>query len=335
MFGFAVLFVMLSAVVPWAIQREMAGQGDHLWRDLLTPRLLLPALALLLVYYVSDGLRLWFTLRALGQRQPLRSMFPLVFINMLFSNVTPMATGGGVVQVWHLYRRGVHIGAATAATTLRTLLASLIIFVPTPILLLSMDALEHSPLANQWVGWFGVLAALYVAFFILLLTRLRWFIGAACALLAIAQCLRILKPARRRRWQLRLYREMLRFGHSFRAFFKGNGFDRSMAIIWTVVFLISLFSFPALLMWGLGYPVDYPLILALMLINTFVMYFAPTPGAAGVAEGVFALLFTAQVEPRDLLLLVMGWRFLTIHLGMLIGVPVVLYSFGRRNPKHG
>lgn len=334
MFGFAALFILLSAVVPLAIQREMTDQMDGLWWELFTPRLLVPALALLLVYYTSDGLRLWFTLRALGQRQPLRSMFPLVFINMLFSNVTPMATGGGVVQVWHLYRRGVHIGAATAATTLRTLLASLIIFVPTPVLLLSLDALEHSPLANQWVGWFGLLAAFYVVFFVLLLLRMRWFIGAASVLLSLAQRLRIITGSRRRRWQFRLCREMLRFGQSFRAFFKGSGFDRSMAILCTLVFLVSLFSFPALLLWGLGYAVDYPMVLALMLINTFVMYFAPTPGAAGVAEGVFALLFTAQVEARDLLLLVLGWRFLTIHMGMLIGVPVALYSLGRRGSRH-
>lgn len=335
MIGFAALFILLSALVPLAIQREMHNQGGHLWQELFTARLIAPVLALLLVYYLSDGLRLWFTLRALGQRQPLRTMLPLVFINLLFSNVTPMATGGGVVQVWHLYKRGVHIGAATAATTLRTLLASLLIFLPTPALLLSVDRLESSPLADQWGGWLSLVAALYVGFFILLLWRLRWFIAAASSVLTLAHRLRMLTDSRRRRWQFRLNREMLRFGQSFRAFFKGNPVDRLMAVVCTAVFLMSLFSFPALLLWGLGYPVDYPLVLALMLINTFVMYFAPTPGAAGVAEGVFALLFTAQVEARDLLLLVIGWRFLTIHLGMLIGVPFILYSLGQRRQSHG
>ena len=83
-------------------------------------------------------------------------------------------------------------------------------------------------------------------------------------------------------------------------------------------------------MWGLGSPVDYPLILALMLVNTFIMYFAPTPGAAGIAEGVFAILFSTLAGSGELLILVLGWRFLTVHLGMLIGVPITLYALGRK-----
>lgn len=333
--GFALLFILLSVLVPLTIQQELSGHVDQLWSTLLTPRLVASILLLLVVYYLSDALRLWFTLRALGQHQPLRTMFPLVFINVLFSNITPMATGGGVVQIWHLHRRGIHVGAATAATTLRTLLASLMIFLPAPLLLVGFDKLVDSPLANQWAPWLGLFATLYVGFFILLLWRLRWFIHAATAILALARRLHLLGERRQRRWRFRLRREMIRFDYSFRAFFKGNRVDLLLALISTAVFLVSLFSFPALLLWGMGYPVDYPLILALMLVNTFIMYFAPTPGAAGVAEGVFAVLFTSLVASGDLLLLVLGWRFLTIHLGMLIGVPVSLHAFARREPANG
>ncbi|MDO8863463.1 lysylphosphatidylglycerol synthase transmembrane domain-containing protein [Haliea sp. E1-2-M8] len=333
--GFAVLFVLLSALVPVTIVKELNGQFDLLWRELFTPRFIVSALALLTVYYVSDGLRLWFTLRSLGQHQPLRTMLPLVFINLLFSNITPMATGGGVVQVWYLHRRGIHIGAATAATTVRTLLSSLMIFLPAPVLLFSIDRLVDSPLASQWGGWLGLFAVLYVAFFLLLLWRLRWFIHAATAVLALAHRLHLIGESRQRRWRFRLRREMIRFGYSFQAFFKGNLADLVLALVSTAIFLTSLFSFPALLLWGMGSPVDYPLILALMLVNTFIMYFAPTPGAAGIAEGVFAVIFTSLLESGDLLLLVLGWRFLTVHLGMLIGVPVSIYAFARRKDSHG
>lgn len=332
--GFAVLFILLSALVPFTIQRELNGQFAPLWRELFTLRFVALALALLLVYYLSDGLRLWFTLRALNQHQPLRAMLPLIFINILVSNITPMATGGGMAQIWYLHRRGIHIGAATAATTLRTLLASLMIFLPAPLLLLSIDQLVDTPLANQWGPWLGLFAALYVAFFMLLLWRLRWVIHLATAVLALAHRLRLIGEPRQRRWRFRLRREMIRFGYSFRAFFKGNRTYLLLALISTAVFLVALFSFPALLLWGMGYPVDYPLILALMLVNTFIMYFAPTPGAAGVAEGVFAVFFSGWLEAGELVLLVVGWRFLTVHLGMLIGVPVTLYVLARE-PRHG
>jgi len=328
------LFIALSVLVPVTIQQQLDGQFNLLWRALFTPQFILSALALLLVYYLSDGLRLWFTLRALGQQQPLTSIVPLVFINVLFSNITPMATGGGVVQIWYLHRRGAPLGVATAATTLRTLLASVMIFLPAPVLLFSIDRLVDSPLATQWGGWLALFAALYVAFFMLLLWRLRWFIAAVTTGLAAMNRLHLIGKSRQRRWRSRLRREMIRFGYSFRAFFQGARLDSFLAIVSTLVFLVSMFSFPALLLWGLGYAVDYPLVLGLMLVNTFVMYFAPTPGAAGIAEGVFAMLFTSQLAIGDLLLLVLGWRFLTIHLGMLIGVPVALHALGRK-PAHG
>ncbi|HCN70803.1 MAG TPA: TIGR00374 family protein [Pusillimonas sp.] len=332
--SFAVLFVLLSALVPFTIQQELNGQGEQLWNALFSPRMLVAAAALLAVYYLTDALRLWFTLRALGQYQPLRAMFPLVFINILFSNITPMATGGGVVQVWFLHRRGIHIGAATAATTLRTLLASLMIFLPAPFLMMSIDRLVDNPAISTWGPWMGLVAALYVAFFCVLLLKMRWFIHLGAQFLAVLKKTHLISASRERRWRFRLTREMIRFDYSFRAFFKAGYTDRLLALGSTALFLISLFSFPALIMWGLGYPVDYPLILALMLVNTFIMYFAPTPGAAGIAEGVFAILFSTLAVRGELLVLVLGWRFLTVHLGMLIGVPVTLFALGRKRPEH-
>ncbi|TCO77903.1 lysylphosphatidylglycerol synthase transmembrane domain-containing protein [Chromatocurvus halotolerans] len=328
--AFAALFIILSAVVPLTIHQELDGQVDHLWRELLKPRLVVSAVALLCVFYLSDALRLWFTLRALGEHPPFRVMLPLVFINVLFSGVTPMATGGGVMQIWHLHRHGIRIGAATAATTLRTLLSTLMIFLPAPLVLISLDELVGSSFAGQWSPWLGLFAALYLAFFVLLLWRLRWFIHAATAMLALAHRMHLIGSSRQRRWRFRLRREMIRFGYSFRAFFKGRPADQLLALVSTAIFLLSLFSFPALLLWALGYRIDYSLVLAAMLVNTFAMYFAPTPGAAGVAEGIFAVLFASLVGSGDLLILTLGWRFLTVHLGMLIGVPVTLYEIGRR-----
>lgn len=86
----------------------------------------------LLIYFAADGLRLYFVLRTLDAPVKLRQIFPLVFINILFSNVTPLATGGGFAQVWYLRRRGVAVGTSAAATTIRTILAMLVVFTAAP-----------------------------------------------------------------------------------------------------------------------------------------------------------------------------------------------------------
>ncbi len=92
----------------------------------------------------------------------------------------------------------------------------------------------------------------------------------------------------------------------------------------TLVFLVSLFSFPALLLWGLGYEAEYEHVLALLTVTTFIMYATPTPGASGVAEGLFGHFFSGIVRPEHLVLVTVLWRFLTIFLGMGIGVVLTL-----------
>jgi glycosyltransferase 2 family protein len=56
---------------------------------------------------------------------------------------------------------------------------------------------------------------------------------------------------------------------------------------------------------------------------TFFMYFTPTPGAAGIAEGAYGLLFAQLIQEKDILLLTLSWRFLTIYVGLAIGIFII------------
>jgi uncharacterized protein (TIRG00374 family) len=331
----ATLFVALSGAVPYVIYNELDGQWPVLDRRLLSWPVVVASLSLLVLYYCTDGLRLFYTLKALGYLIPIRHLSRLVFINILFSNITPMATGGGFAQIWYLRREGVHLGAATAATTLRTLLASVLIFIPTPFLMLSMEPLQASVLTcHSWGFYLALLALLYLTFFVLVLLRMRWIMAAAVGTVSLMYRYGLIGHARLHHWRFGLRREMVRFSHAIRAYLRGPRRDILLSVFFTVLFLLALFSFPALLLWGLGYRIDYLTVISLLVITTFIMYFAPTPGAAGIAEGVFSLLFARFVEGGDLLLIVVAWRFLTIHLGMLIGIPVTLHAVAQRAIPH-
>ena len=62
--------------------------------------------------------------------------------------------------------------------------------------------------------------------------------------------------------------------------------------------------------------------LGLVVVTTFVMYFSPTPGASGISEGVFGSFFRDILSGNHLILVIVGWRLLTIYLGMIIGLLV-------------
>ena len=92
----------------------------------------------------------------------------------------------------------------------------------------------------------------------------------------------------------------------------------------TVLFLLLLFLFSVMLIRALGYQAPVLTVLAFQVVVTFFMYFAPTPGATGIAEGGYGLLFAQLVQRQDIALLILAWRFLTVYVGVAIGV-VVMY----------
>ncbi len=326
----ACLFVGFAALGTWAVYDQFAGQSLSFDMRLLQWSSLLPIAVLLMVYFAADGLRLHFTLRALGECLPLKRIFSLVFINIFFSNITPMATGGGFAQMWYLQRHGVSLGVAGAATTIRTLLAVIFIFTLTPVFLLTSEVLRNQAIIGAIGGWLAVLIVLYLGFFALVLLRTRWLIIPLSALFNAARHLHLIDSARHGRWQFKLRREMLRFARSFKHYIGGNRTDVLLSIVFTFIFLLALFSFPALLIASLDYDIDYLISVGLLVVTTFIMYFSPTPGASGISEGVFGSFFSTLLGVEHLVLVTISWRVLTIYLGMVIGLIMTQVEFSRQ-----
>ncbi|MDO6442769.1 lysylphosphatidylglycerol synthase transmembrane domain-containing protein [Marinobacter sp. 2_MG-2023] len=331
---FSLLFILLTAAGLYAVYDQFAERSISFDARLIAPQTLVAIGALLLVYFISDGLRLHFTLRALGHCLSFPTIFRLVFINLFFSNVTPMATGGGFAQIWYLNRHGVPVGRATAATTIRTVLAVLFIFSLTPVFLLTMDAFDGQTITGDLGVALAIFILLYLGFFIVLLFRTRWLIGPLSGLLRTLNRWHIIGDTRHQLWQFKARREMLRFSRSFGDYLRGKPLFVVLSILFTALFLLSLFSFPALLIYSLDYDVDYLMSLGLLVVTTFIMYFSPTPGASGISEGVFGSFFSGILSGNHLILVIVSWRLITIYLGMIIGLFVLQRELikTRRNP---
>ncbi|MBS3804114.1 MAG: flippase-like domain-containing protein [Oleiphilaceae bacterium] len=328
---FGLLFVVLTAIGLYIVYDQFADRNLSFDPRLLEPGLLASVAGLLLVYYTADGLRLYYTLSALGHRLPFKVILRLVFINLFVSNVTPMATGGGVAQIWYLERYGVPIGRATAATTIRTVLAVLFIFSLTPIFLLTLPALQDQPILDRISFVLSILIFLYLLFFTIVLFRAHWMIPPLSGALGLIRRLHLINASRHRRWQFKARREILRFSLSFGHYVRGPRRSVFLSALFTAVFLLSLFSFPALLIHGLGYDVDYLTSLGLLVVTTFIMYFSPTPGASGISEGVFGSFFSGMLTGSHLILVILVWRLLTIYLGMFVGLLVFHRELTRGN----
>ena len=330
-FGLAALFFALSFATIFFVHHYFSGGKMQLPAGLLSLHVIISLVFLLIFYFLADGLRLYCVIRATGSRIALSYIIKLVFINIFISNVTPLATGGGVVQVYFMRQKGMPIGKATAVTTIRTMLAALILFTLTPIIIWTRPELFHVFLHKNLLYAITGFSCMYLIVFRVIIFRIRtvkvWLIRG----LYVLQRLKIISRNRFRSSYLRLSDELDLFAEGFKLYLKGNRIWVVLSIVFTALFLLLLFSFSIILIKAFGYRIPLLTILIFQVVVTFFMYFAPTPGAAGIAEVGYGLLFAQLVQQQDITLLTLSWRFLTIYVGVIIGIVIFYREIMSRN----
>lgn len=319
-YGLAVLFFVLSFATISFVHHFFSGGRMQLPSSLFSVQVISSLLFLLLFYFLADGLRLYSIVRAMGEKIHFSYIIKLVFINIFISNVTPLATGGGVAQVYFMRQQGMAIGTATAATSIRTMLAALMLFTLTPIIIWAEPDLFHTFLHKNLLYAITGFSCLYLTLFWIILFRIREIKRWLFKGLQLASNLKLISRSRFRALFLRFSAELEVFSRGFKQYFRGNLYWATLSIVFTALFLLLLFSFSIVLIKAFGYQIPALTILVFQVVVTFFMYFAPTPGASGVAEAGYGLLFAQLVQKQDITLLTLSWRFLTIYIGVVIGI---------------
>ena len=330
-FGLTALFFALSFATLYFVHQHFSSGRLRIPSALLSVDVIGCLAILLVLYFLSDGLRLYCVVRAMGFQLSFSYIIKLVFVNLFVSNVTPLATGGGVVQVYFMSRRGMPVGEATAATSIRTMLAALMLFTLTPIIVWAEpNQFRMFFHRNLLYGITGV-SCIYLAVFWAVLYRISIIKHMLFRGLNLLTGMKMLSRSRFRAWFLMASRELDLFSDGFKRYFRNSPGWALLSVMFTALFLLLLFSFSVVLVRALGYRASVLTVLAFQVVVTFFMYFAPTPGAAGVAEGGYGLLFAQLVQRQDIAPLTLAWRFLTIYVGVVIGIVVVYSEMFRRN----
>ena len=79
-----------------------------------------------------------------------------------------------------------------------------------------------------------------------------------------------------------------------------------------------------------AFGIDLPLhiVMGRMCLINLVLYFTPTPGGSGVAEGGFLVLFNSLLPPGTAGVLAILWRFFCEYIPFTIGAVVTIKCFG-------
>ena len=94
--------------------------------------------------------------------------------------------------------------------------------------------------------------------------------------------------------------------------------------------LLCIYAIVPCLLLGLGVTdADWYSVMGRMIFLNMLLYFTPTPGGSGIAEGGFVLLFSDTVPAGTVGIIAVCWRLIAEYIPFLIGLYYTLTVFGR------
>ncbi|HYT82123.1 MAG TPA: lysylphosphatidylglycerol synthase transmembrane domain-containing protein [Gemmatimonadales bacterium] len=280
-------------------------------------------LALASMDWFGGGLRLWVCARQVHRGVRLRDMVLAGGMGAWGAYLTPFQSGASPMIVWTMRRAGVQLPEAVTSVFM-TFVATVIFFA----------------IAGPLAIWFGAGRSLEQHGLVLGITLYGLFKTSLTlfGLIGVLMLIAIFFPDVLRRfvqWVAgRLGRRSQRIAARMDAL--SAGLDRAhecmvafgtprglLTLFWAV--LISAPSHANKLLAGyvtlrvLGIPADFFDILLLQTLITFLLYFAPTPGASGLAELLSAAVMSLYV-PRELTpSYTLIWRFINSYATVIVG----------------
>jgi len=330
------IFIFTSYLSILFIQKHFSDKTLFLSFKSLSPIILLALIILLIFHFLLDALRFLYILKTLQIHITLGYLIKLTFINIFVSNITPFATGGGFAQIYFLNKRNISIGDATAATTIKTVLPFIFFFITTPIILIKNKSISTIiPSGNNLIYIFSLVLIYFLAAYgcYKILTNTNIIKKNLSKIFALLQNKNIVSRNKIEKFRTNCFLEIDIFALTIKRFLKGNKKYILLSIIYMILYLFTLFMFPVILIRGLNSSISTSQIISIQILLTFITYFAPTPGATGVAESGFTLMFSNFVAKSDIVSLTFLWRFFTMYLGMLIGLIIFYLEISKNKLK--
>ena len=264
-----------------------------------------------------DGCRLMHMVKISNEKITLYQAVQVIFGNYFLALLTPGATGGAVAQLMFLRHAGVPTGKATVLVIVRTLLSILFLVFCMPFIFLHDQGILPG-ISNE------ILMAVTMTAFVVIL-----------AIVAAAQrgyldyvvvwASRRMRNERRRKL-FAFYRDTK---SAIRLLSKA---PKCMLLVFAEsgLNLLCIYAIVPCLLLGLGVTdADWYTVMGRMIFLNMLLYFTPTPGGSGIAEGGFVLLFSETVPAGTVGIMAVCWRLIAEYIPFLIGFYYTLTVFGR------
>lgn len=320
------MIVMLS--IAGVLVVSIDSSTFSMLRD-ANPRLLLCAAGLVVLMWLLDALKFMSLARAAGERLSLRCTLSVVWINYFGSAITPMQSGGGPFQVFMLYKNGVSVGKSVAITLVRTIQVLILLALVVPFSMIAdPDILDR----YSYLKWYACYVAVFIcgaaSLLIVSIARPEWIKHWVNALLVWINKIGLLKSKyllRAARW---INREISAYNENIKLFTSTGKVWFAVSALLAAAHLVTYMSIMPCLILAAGFSVNYLQCLLAESLFLFMLYFIPTPGASGAAEGGAAAVFALFVPWSVAGIMAVTWRLLSEYTGIALGTFIILRVLG-------
>ena len=302
--------------------KQPMGLGEFLTRmHWMYVPLILPLLA---IDYFLGGFR--YRLFFNGKQLPFVSQWDCMrsnWANISMGAVTPFHSGAGPAQLYIWWRKGASLTDGMLVTMIN-FVATLVFF-----MLSSIAALIWLP-ENLFGDNFTVVFRTGFSVVVLVVTvsiLIMLFPQAGLGLIRNFLGILPLGEVRRQKILLKAEGELRRFHDGFRNILRENKRGLVLTVLATIWLYFNKYVIGFTIVTAMGLNVPFDVFVGLQIIQLLLLYFAPTPGASGLAELSTVWLMEKLMPQSMLLIYAVFWRLTLTILPAVIGGFVMFFEF--------
>lgn len=249
--------------------------------------------------------------------------------NMFMGAATPFQTGGGPAQLFILWRKG--------ASVTESLLVSLVNYVATLVFFLTASIAAIVLLPEDLFGvnftvvfrsGFALIASVASVVLVIFL-----FPKTGDKIIRFLIKLLPIGPAKKQSLLTKAEDEIRRFHEGFRSILKENKRGLVLTLFATLLLYFNKYLIGYAICLALGQSVPIGIFIGLQIIQMMLLYFAPTPGASGLAE-LSSVWLMGKLVPESLLVVYsVLQRLVTTVLAAVIGGIVLIQELRNRQVR--
>jgi uncharacterized protein (TIRG00374 family) len=319
------LFVLLS-LLGFATVFFLTTTGESLEAlRSLRAELFLLALLLVMVDFLLGGLRIYvFFTKQILKKVSLFDCIKANLANIFVAAVTPSNTGGGPAQLYILNRRGVPLSGAISVSVINFFSSMFFFFITFLIVFFFTEEGMFAKGLTYLIRYSFLVFSLVSVTGVFLLIKPESLSFLFKIFSKIAGIIWKKDKIKQKEVAEKFEDHVVQFRFYLQHFFHKEKLILSVSFLLTIVLYFNKYCIAYVIVRGLGLNVDLMQVMYLQIIQHFILYFSPTPGASGIAEVSSVSLMSTIVPTGYLPVFAVLWRFFVTYLGVTCGGWITL-----------